>query len=137
MTSGVYNQKDIHRIHSALAFRTEALSLLPAHHLQQLVPYVALVLTGIDSRSCWRLRWRRPLRVLALVGGLVSRRRARHVGLVVHDASLGCTIAILGLLSLALRTCSARLLPGHFTQGCVLVIFLEMEHWGVRIGVRP
>ena len=63
--------------------------------------------------------------MLALVGRLVSRRRTRHVGLVVHDASFGRAVAVFWLLGLG--ACSARFLSGDFAQVGVPVIFLKRK----------
>lgn len=89
-----------HRIDSAFPRDPQSCSLSPSHHLQQLIPHITLVLSWCHGRWGWT-RWRRrpfSLPHLALAFICMTRRiRKWNIGLVVHDSTLGSTVAVFRL----------------------------------------
>ena len=102
-----------HWLNPSFTILTETRALRPAHHPQHPVADIVLVLPGIDCRR-GRRRWRRWTFGVALLRGRFSAAALgeRNFGLVVHDAPLGGSVAILGLL--CFRLCRFDLFTRDF-----------------------
>ncbi len=119
-------EEDLHRLHASFTVGTKPGSFRPAHHPQKLIPNVILILAGIKRWGRGRRRGRRAFGLSLFRRNFAgSALRKGYVGLIVHDAPLGCSVAILGLLGLInLGFRSLGFLPRDVAQTSILEVFL-------------